>query len=543
MKIIFTSLIFLCGFFAHVLLFAQQSVSLDSLRQKGKVRLQLPDEIIYGEIKAKRVVTREKESTDSKIHLLTPSYKIQNFTQKKNIEKSTFQLTQNSHSRKVEADIHGGNFGELGAGVTYSQQLQKFNYQVSARHRNFSGHYENSLQQKYLIGTFISSPLTENIHLSAKIDHANQKYGLFQSYNSNSSKRKHHSTLAAIFLNYQEPGEQSVLGNIEFIGNRFADSKTDSGQLKDDWFSFNLSYQRDLKKSSLLAGAKYRHNEFGDQQSQSEILVQAAWRYQMTNHWSMFAGINYQNVAVSQLNSSRKFSPDFQVIYSPSWNFRSKLSISSGIIPLQFSKLAAYNPFLSLQEKLIPVNQEFKSELIFDLMPLEKYQFSAKFSFVKRVNDFYYFKNSDGLFELHRFHRANRLQFKLTGKANFAANLSASASVNLNFFSVKDDSLNGKSVHFPYQERLNVPLVLTWKLSEGFIVNFNAVYISPRFKGIMGEEKLSDFVLANLQLDKALTRNILIFLKSENLFNQPVVFWEGFPVSGISFTVGVKSTW
>ncbi len=540
-----TPIIF-CFIFGINPLSAKNAAKPDSLKNQttNSARLQLPDEIIYGQNKSRRTSVGSKKSFNSKFLLLQPELKL-NF-QKNEIAETKFYFPQQRDGRNERQAFaaHWGRFQVINFQGNWFQQADKFNFQLGGQFQNIAGQYENSQFQNISFHSGVSSHFSDNLSALLNFNGKLQKFGLFQALQSNEATRDVRQIQTNLFFNYSGNSGHSLEGKVFFDANRFQNSDTTNVQLDDNLFGFSASYTKKFQSLFLSIQSDYRRNSFGENQTQNIFAAKSGLGFAPLKFLRLNVNVLYQDIEVNPGKSQTLFSPDLQLIFTPQWNFGGKISISRGLSPVIFNDWFDKNQYIDFEQNLLPIEQNFQLKSSIEWVRTENLNLKAEFEFEKRKNDVYWVKNSrTSLFALNRLESTKRTQLSLGARIDLSPNMHIDGKINATFYSIGDDSLKDASAHMPYTEKLNLPISVTWGIGKNWLLNMGMNYVGSRYMKISGDEKLPSFLWISAKAERKLLNNFSLFLQTTNLLDQSIEIWESFPERGISVLVGIRGKW
>jgi len=527
-------------------LFGQTKSVTDSLlkRQKRSARLHLPDEIIYGQDKSKRIVKKSKNAFSSEFTLLLPEvasiFPANNFSESKMI----FLHLNNTSNAKRSLLAHWGRFQDAKFQGSWCQQTSVANFRFSGRFQRIGGQFENSNFQNFAADGDVSGNVTENLSAAFSLGGDFRNYGLFQAYQTDSAARDVQKLRTEFFLNYLNEKGHSLNGTIFYRGNNFEDTDTTKLTRKDNWFGFYFDYSKKIGSALLLVIGGYRHNSFGENQQQSIFELKAGVGVAPLHFLRVNGSVFYRDIEVGELKTRTRFSPELEFIFTPYRKFGGKISVKREIAPIVFDQWFQVNPYIDFSADLQPIEKDFQLDATFEYLATENLDLRADLKIEKTTNDVYWAPiPQTGLFRLNRLHSTTLTKFSLGGTWNLMPNIRFDGKFVVTLYSIDDDSLRGADAHLPYTEKFNLPLSLGWQFARDWHFDLEMNWVGSRFTAVRGDEKLPSFFWISAKLEKRILSRYSLFLQGTNLLNQSVEIWQNFPERGISLRAGVRAEW
>ncbi|NOZ62799.1 MAG: TonB-dependent receptor [Calditrichaeota bacterium] len=542
--------IFIFGIFVVLamtnLLLGQTRSASDSLKkqQKKSARLQLPDEIIYGQNKSRRIVKKNKKTFSSEISLLPAKVASLSPVIEFAANKSVFSRSENTKDARKSLLLHWGRFQDANFAGTWSQQTRLVNFRAAGQFRRIGGQFENSQFQRTVIAADVSRSVTENLSAALSLDGNVRDYGLFQARQSNAATRDVQQLQTDFFVNYLNEKGHALNGRIFYRGNHFEDADSAKVSQKDRWFGFNFDYSKKINATLLSVSSDYQHNSFGENQQQSIFEGKLGIGFAPLHFLRVKVSAFYQDVEVSELQSRTKFSPELELIFTPLENFGGKIFAKREIAPIAFDRWFQANPYLDFSANLQPMEKDLQLGASFEYLPAENLDLRADLKIEKTKNDVYWTQSPQtGLFGLNRLESTTVTKFSLAAAWDLAPNIRLDGKFMATFYSIGDDSLRAADAHLPYTENFSLPLSLEWQFARSWRFDLGMNWVGSRFTAVQRNEKLPSFLWLSAKLEKRIFSQYRLFLQGTNLLNQAVEIWQNFPERGVSLLAGVRAEW
>ena len=526
-------------------LFAQKKTAVDSSKQRRKnVRLQLPDEIIYGQNKSSRVVPKNKMTFPPAPTLLSPDYGTLFPALMISENKTVFSRKSVSENARKSLLAHWGRFQDTKFSGLWAQQGAVLNFQLAGHFQRIKGQFENSDYQSSGGSGFLGGNVTDNLSAIFAVDGGSQKYGLFRARQSNTTERDVQHFLTEIVLDFSNDKGHLLKGRFFYREDNFTDTDSSKLSMSDNWFGFNLGYNKKISSVFVHAYADYRHNSVGQDLRQSIFEAKFSAGIIPFDFLRVNGRVSYQDVEVSNAESETKIFPELEVVITPLQKLGGKITLKQEIVPFDFSKWVQLNPYVDFSANLRPMEKELELQTYVEWLATDNLEVRGALEFEKTKNDIFWTKNAQtDLFSWQRLQSTTMTKFSISGMWRLSPKLKLAGKLVTKFYSINDDSLQHRDANFPYAEKFNLPLSLQYQFTPNWNFDLGMNWVSSRHVSLLEDEKLPSFVLLSAKLERNIFSHYSLFFEGSNLLDQSVEIWENFPERGVSLRAGVRAEW
>lgn len=145
------------------------------------------------------------------------------------------------------------------------------------------------------------------------------------------------------------------------------------------------------------------------------------------------------------------------------------------------------------------------------------------------------FINIDSSYFIPTYHNVSSLILRFDGFYNF--NDKNTIDYEIKYNNIITDTLNKMNTYIP---NLEAELAYSFNLENGLKAKFGLEYVGIRYVDLDNIEKLDPFLNMNIFLNYRFNKNLSIFAKLENIFNQDIILYNFYIERGIFGKIGVN---
>ena len=518
---------------------------------KDKSGLELPDVIIYGKDKVVRKTGEKLDISGDDSKIVAPAMNYQPDI-KSNIsgEKFYYQPSHAGTNSKKMILLNYGRFQQIRTEAGWWQEMDKLNFGVSGSYSRSDGQFENSQFVNGGIDAQFGGYLSPEFVIKTKGKYQFADFGLYGAEINNLTRKRRKSEIS---IDGQWLGSKNFSTNVELFyrNNNFEDNDSAStlDKFSDSEFGLTTNYKTKFRGMRLSIAGFYYHNNFNNNTSNFD----ATQNYFQLNPGVTFAikqlvvfkaGLIFQDLEITNSISETLFSPEIEIIFTPSQKVGFDFKASRGYTPMNYNNWWGKNPFLTNQFNLLPLKKKSDLKFGFEYSPLSTITFKNNLSRQDWENYAYWFRNSEtGLFQLNRLDNVVLFTWNLQTEVNFSPKLKFAGGMQIIFDSIKNDTLSVKNSCLPYQQQFYIPVNLSYKISQSSMALINFSWMGARKISFQNEDELAGFGLLSFELQKQLFNHYSIYLAGKNLLDQKNYLWQNYPGMGIYFEVGIKGNW
>ncbi len=520
--------------------------------EKDQPKLELPDVLIYGTDRAVRIAGDKLDRFKEEVKLVAPPVHYQPVTKDLQLEnhKGYFESKKKGIDSRTIIHLSVGRYQQFNINAGRWKEAKNYNYSGWANYERSSGQYENS---EYYHGAFQSQV---GIRLSPKFIVSSRghlrliNYGLYGAQLENLQRHINGGDIE-IAAQWSTSTEQSADFSASFQQNEYKDDEAENylSKLIERRIGLTTTYQAKFRRLPIFIRGWFEHQKLNSvaidtASAQNYFLLKSWTSFKVKKYFTFNPGILFEILELNDSFSEYQFSPEIELIVTPTTKIGLFLKGTKGYSPLNYYSLIERNPFTSYQTKLFPTKKEMELKLGIEYNPSARISVSGEIIRQNWKNYTYWLPEIGiDLFQLNAINKVSLTILNFQTKFTIFSKLNFDAGCQINFDKVKDDSLTKKGSHLPYLERLRLPVNLEYNIDKTAKASLAFLWISPRYSDLNKNEQLSSIALLSLHFEKQLIKNISVFVEGNNLLNQKYEFWLNYPGMGFYFEAGLKGSW
>jgi len=521
-------------------------------RKQDLPKLELPDVIIYGTDRAIRVSGDKLNRPDEDIKLVAPKINYQPLTKDLQLQnhKGYFQSQQRSIHSKTMLQLDAGRYQQLNIEASRWNEAEQYNYSVQASYERSNGQFKNSQYYQGSIKGQLGICLSPNFIISSRGKFRLFDYGLYGAQFENLQRKTSDGKLK-IDAQWSISAEQSANFSVYLQQNNCKDNNASNYQSKLITRNIGLIslYQTKYRSIPFFIRGLYEYQKLNKVtldaiNSQQYIQIKSWSSFKIKKFLIIKPGILFENLDLSDSFSAYQFSPDVEMIVTPIRKLGIVLRGTRGYYPFHYTDLCERNSFVCHKINFIPITKELELKLGIEYHPSSTVSLTGE---VTRQNwrnyAFWSREEETGLFQLTSLNKAILTIINFQSRFTISPKLNFNAGIQINFDTIKSDSLAINDNHLPYLQRLILPFNFEYKINESMKTLLSFLWIGPRYLDLTNDEQLSTFGLLSLYFEKQFHKNISVFVEGNNLLNQKYEFWQHYPAMGLYFEAGLKGSW
>lgn len=558
----FSVILAFCIILCHHFLFAQTKKTTlpdSSKRSAQKIqpgekpaKLELPDVIIYGSDRATRISGDKLNKPDEEIKLIAPKINYQPLSTDLQLQnhKGHFQAQPRKIHSRTMLQLDAGRYQQLDLEANRWKEAEKYNYSLQGKYERSNGQFNNSHYAQALIKGQVGFRLSPSFIISSQAEVRLFDYGLYGALDDK-LKRETRGAKAKFDARWFISATQAANFSVYFQQNNFSDDNGENYHSKFITRDFGITshYQTRFRSipvfvRGLFERQKLNHVSADTINTQKYFQVKSWSSFKVTNYFIIKPGILFENFDLSDSFAASQFSPDIEIIATPTKNFGILLSGTRNYHPIHLPQLIEMNLFNSHQLRFMPTKKELELKFSAEYNPTSTVSITgAVFRQNWKNYAFWSRQPETGLFQLSSLQKVTRTVVNFMGRFNLSPAFKFDAGVQMNFDSGENDSLVTFNNHLPYLERIKFPFHLEYEINKTTNASVSFLWIGPRYVALNTDEKLSKFGLLSLYVAKQFHKNIAVFIEGNNLFNQDYEMWQNYPAMGLYFGMGLKGNW
>lgn len=507
-------------------------------QQQKKLKLELPDVLIYGRDVEERQAGEKLSPTPDLPQLreltLWSTYL------------SPVEMRREGRcsplSRKQEKAIltqfqtQYGSFNTLNLGARRWQEGEHLSYGFDLGYRRSHGQYKNT---GYSINDFqgrvVFSPYMA-LKFSLKANYYKKKYGLY-------GKEGRGRNVPVKGLSGQlvvEPAD-FIKGRIDFQVKRFSlVDEPSQDKLSEEILHLKGGFTSSFSGLQLKVGADLLKDSYKPKGTARErntlVSTYLLLQWSISERFSLEVGPRFESLVGENWGKRERLSPDLRIVFHPWGNLGFCVRCSQGYNYRNYYQLWITNNFVADSLDLSPGDRRLLIEAKMSYQPIEGVLFGAGFS-QQKIRNYPYWADTLGLFQRQRIPHVQltdiTLQLRLIPSARFHTEIRALLSSDVGL---------GDNLSVPYRPRISLPVSMYYDLGRDLRVRISAEFVGTRFADLYGGEKLDEYLLLNLLLEKKIGKHLFFSLRGENLINDRYYLWRGYPEMGtyVSGNLGFK---
>jgi len=515
-------------------------------------KLELPDVLIYGTDSSVRIFGNKLDRTNEDVKLVAPIIHYQPMTKELEIEnhKGYFQSQKKCIDSRTILQLDAGRYLQFNIETGRWKEAENYNYSVLGNYERSNGQYENSQYYQGSIKAQLGFRLTPNFIISSRGNFRLFEYGLYGAQ-LNDLQRKINGGKIKIDALWSIATEQSVDFSVYYQQNSCKDGDADNykSKLVERNIGLFSTYQIKYRSIPIFIRGFYEYQKLNDATidsatSQKYLQLKSWLSLKFKQYFIIKLGILFENINLSNSFSKYQFSPDIEIIATPTTKLGIVLKGTGGYYPLNYSNLCEQNPFISHEIHFYPMKKELELKFGIEYNPSSSVSLSSEVFRQNWKNYAFWSREAKiGLFQLNSFEKIALTIVNFQTRFTITPKLKLDAGVQINFDQIKDDSLAKSGNHLPYLEKLRFPFNFEFKINETTQALMTFLWIGSRYVRTTDNEKLSKFGLLSLHFEKQFYKNISVFVEGNNLLNQKYEFWQNYRGMGFYFEAGVKGNW
>jgi len=464
-------------------------------------------------------------------------------------QKFYLQQSQAGARSKKMFQFDFGKFQQVNASAGWWQETDRLNFGLVGGYSRSDGQFQNSQFSNGKISGQVGGQISPDLTIKAKGNYRIFDYGLFGA-EINDLKRKNQGS--SINISGQWNGEKNQSAKVEVFRNNKnfndKDSTSTATEFSDSEFGLNANYKTKIKTTNVSISGYYYHNNFDNNllktsEIQNYFLLKPEVTYAIKQQFIFRAGLVFQDLEIGDLISETLFSPEVEIIFTPSQKVGFNVKASRGFTPMNYYSWWQKNPFITNQFSPLVMKKNSEVQFGVEYSPSTSVTFKTNLNRQVWGNYAYWSRNSIGLFQLNRLDNVSLYNWNLLTEYNITSNLKLEAGLRMIFDSIEDDTLSVSGGGLPYQEKLYCPINLNYQINQSFSAAILFSWIGPRKISFLSDDEFAGFGLLSVELQKELFDHFSIHLAGKNLLNQKYFLWQNYQEMGIYFEVGFKGNW
>jgi hypothetical protein len=553
LKIFFCSVVMLFQVIC-LSLFAQtgQSSGQDTSKvaTKNNSRIQLPDVLIYGEDRSKRLSGTKLSPLESEAKIVAPAADYQPSFQQGDNQKHSFLSESSKFTSRKMVQLNYGKFQQLETKAGWWQETDKINFGLHGGYSRSDGQFENSQIDLGQINGQIAGYITEDLSLKSKGDYQYFDYGLYGA-KINNLKRKNTGSDFTISGTWSQIDKFSTEFGLNIQNNNFEDkdSTNKSFAFSDSEFSLTAKFNTKYRAAHFAVKALYCYNSFENNvQEISKTQNLFKLNPEVTFSWRQLlifrTGLIVQNIKIADFASETFFSPDIKIIFTPTQNLGFELKVNSGYEIVSYLNSWKNNPFITSEFEILPFKKRLQLQFGGEYQLASNINFKSDLIRTDWKNYAYWSQDKQtGLFHLKQLNNVILFSWNFMSKIDLSNVLTFKTGFHLTVDSVEKNSLSNNKTNVPYLESVSVPIRFNYKITKTADVAINFDWVGPRKTSLTNNYELPGYGLLSVRLQKQLFKNYTVFISGQNLLDQKHEQWENYPGRGIYFETGLRGSW
>jgi len=514
-------------------------------------RLQLPEVLIYGTDRSLRVSGDKLNRSREEVKLIAPSIDYQSEGQHRRLQnhKGYFQFSKEKIKSRTAFKLDVGSFQQFEINASHWKQNENYNYGIGANYERSNGQYENSQYLQAGLKSQLGMRLSSGFIVAGNTDFQLFDYGLYGAETSG-LKRELKKGDIKIESQWSPAADQSATVSIYYQQNNYRDrAEQYQSELARRDIGLVATYQTRLRTIPLFVRGSYDYQKLDitdDEivRSQKYLRLKSWTSVKINRYFRVKPGVLFENLDLAALYSAGQFSPELEIIATPTSHLGILLKGSRGFEPMNYAGLSQKNPFISYQVDFIPARKELELKFGVEYNPISGVSLIGEF-IQQNWSDYAFWARNvrSGLFVLNSLDKVNLTNINFQAQWRPRSDLKLDTGLQLYFPSVPDQSLQSGKIRVPYLEKFRIPITIEYSITDKIQSGLTLLWIGARYTEFDADHTLGSFGLLNAHVKSHIYKSISFFIGGNNLLNQKYEFWEKYPGMGAYFEAGLKGNW
>lgn len=515
-------------------------------------RLQLPEVLIYGKDRARRIAGKKITISADKTELITPPamYEPISVEELSRDERQGLARADSGKLRQLSTRFQAGNYRQLGATANWWQKSQRLDGGFDIGYQRSLGQFVNSLREDISVKARVGGASGEKGDWQAFAEFASADYGLYGAV-QRETDRTNRRVQIGLSGEYIPTQSLSLDVSAETAISRMQDTlPPDSASITRTFDNTLLRISAELKK--MLSPQSELFLQFRNVSDRPETRIsgvssigqqrlRAGISINPKKWLSFLVAAEFTTRKVDTLKTSR-WRPAGSLILAPSQKLIATIRFSSGFTYSPWQEWQVTNPFLSSETFSLPEEQRWHVASTLQWRLGRKLVLRAKFS-RRRIDGFNYFeRDSSGTFVL-------RQTDARLGATSIGVQISLSPSTRLEAsLGTFDDAVRTGGgfmslIDLPYRNELQIAAKLLYEPNGPFQAGVYFNWIDKRKVALGQKRTLPAYGKLDFTASYNLTRWLQVFASGENLLDEAYQVWEGYRGQGASGVAGLQARW
>jgi len=527
---------------------AQQDTTKKSVKNRSS--LELPDVLIYGEDRSRRLSGKKLDPFEDEPKIVAPPADYSPTIEPGDNQKFSFQSeSEKSTSRKM-VQLNYGKFQQLETSAGWWQETDNINFGLHGEYAQSNGQFENSQFALGRVRGQVAGFLADDLSIKTKGGYQYFDYGLYGA-NTNNLKRKNTGSNFNIIGAKSQVDKYSAELGLSIHNNNFEDrdSTNKSLDFSDSKFSLSAKFDTKYKATNISVNALYYYNNFKNKSfeisnSQSLLELNPEVTFFLRQSFVFRTGLIIHDVEIADLASETIVSPDIKIIYTPKQNLGFELKMNSGYKTKSYLDNWKNNPFITSQFNILPLKKRNELQFGVECRLASNIGFKSVLSRTDWKNYAFWSRDSlTGLFQLNNLNNVVLFSWNFLSELDLSDVIKFKTGLRLTIDSIKKDSASVDYSNVPYLERVAFPINFFFKIGETADAAINFDWVGPRKTSLTKKTELPGYGLLSFKVHKQMFENYSVFLAGQNLLDQKYELWENYPARGIYFEAGLRGNW
>ena len=442
-----------------------------------------------------------------------------------------------------------GSFNSLLFSVYHLHGLEILEYELRGDIHSSSGHVDHSEYTIWDVGVGIMPALGRQ---KARIELGMSRAD-YAMWGADHPSRQREFEESYISVNMAGDIRHSLLYDLNFSGANLAvESDPESERFDVETVGAALGLMSDWKRLTLHAKGGALREDF--RRYWDDYLARWTWEagadWRLSKRYVLSLGISGISAGRPGGETFEKVYPKLRIAYIPKRGLTLALSYRPSVEFAGFTESFESSRFLDLANdggRFYPLPLWKSLDAGFEGEYITSHNHNVRFELrFARYRDFPFWTDSDGdsLFDLGLLREVEEIGGSVSSSIPLASGWSILPEITGHWPVSVKDPLYPDAERIPYRSTLEADIVLRYEREEADLrsdVSLGALgsrHIHPD-----EDTDLDSAYLLDLYAEKGLVPGITIWGLAENLLGADYGLWEGYPMPGISFSIGLKGKW
>jgi len=519
--------------------------------KKDQTSLELPDVIIYGAEKDFREAGEKLSLLDAR----GPSVPVSGVDPYQSFPPTADSLSLPSLQKALSAlstslAVYGGPYSSWGIRAAHNSRLKKADLRLFADLEGTEGEYTNSGGTWGEIEGRIKGPLSNTDTAELQAGYRRWSYGIYDWYNL---KGKARQETFSVMSSLQRKHSDRMSSRVSFRFQRLRYSNpSNSRDRLEDQYQGEISGWNDLGSINLASSVHWTGIkpswENGSAAPKNDLFgLRIAARIPFVSRMSATIGGDLQLFSWGDRKDQVRFFPRLNCIYRHSTQLAIHASVEGGFQPYSLMELTKENPHSSLSIMSSAEEVRWKLETGVEVEVRPDILLRGSYHWTQVRDDMFWRwtinADSDRYFN-YTLDEVRCHQVDISGEYAPVPEVTVEAGFSHMEYDIEDDlfMVGDPSTEIPFHPNNRAWGVVNCRIPNIIVIRGDWQWIGKRaynlplaYESYYDPEKLDDYLLMNLMLEKEMTRNVTVFTGFYNIFDSDYEVWYGYPE--MSFTV------